>query len=289
MRKVFKVISSPVFMGALLTMLIVAMAMATFIENDFGTQVARNRVYNAWWFELLLGLTGLNLLLRIFELKLYRIQKLSVFLFHLAFVVMIIGAGVTRYFGYEGTMHIREGESSSEIETNESALSVKITGSNDIPQKFVFKTNIEQKHTFHTSIETGNKQIGVELARYYQGAIKQAVESPHGKKLIGFVLIGDSFRGFQYISSKEVKTLGSLTISFEANTKGNISFFTSGDSLFISSSELLKVKPMQNDAEVYMASGPVLFEKQVVYETAGYNIVFQEYFPSAILEATPAM
>jgi hypothetical protein len=40
---------------------------------------------------------------------------MTVGLFHLAFILMIIGAGVTRYIGEEGIIHIREGESSSEL------------------------------------------------------------------------------------------------------------------------------------------------------------------------------
>ncbi|MDN3688740.1 hypothetical protein [Cyclobacterium jeungdonense] len=32
-----------------------SMAIATFIENDHGTQVARGMVYEAWWFEVRMG------------------------------------------------------------------------------------------------------------------------------------------------------------------------------------------------------------------------------------------
>ena len=87
-------------------------------------------VYNTRWFELILLLLAVNLVGRIITLKLYRKDKLPVFLFHLSFVVMIIGAGITRYFGWEGTIHIREGEEQNICFSNDKYIgySVKDAG-----------------------------------------------------------------------------------------------------------------------------------------------------------------
>jgi cytochrome c biogenesis protein ResB len=119
MKRFIKALASPIFMVSLLVLLIITLATATFIENDFGAQVARHKVYNAWWFEVLLVLLAINLLFRVLTLKLYKPAKFSVFLFHIAFVFMLIGAGITRYFGEEGSMHIRESQSSNRIQTIE--------------------------------------------------------------------------------------------------------------------------------------------------------------------------
>ena len=108
--KYFKFLFSPVFMGVLFVLFAVAMAVATFLENDFGSPAAYSMVYNTRWFELILLLLAVNLVGQLIILKLYRKAKLPVFLFHLSFILMIIGAGITRYFGWEGTIHIREGE-----------------------------------------------------------------------------------------------------------------------------------------------------------------------------------
>jgi cytochrome c-type biogenesis protein CcsB len=119
MKRLIKALASPLFMASLLILLIITLATATFIENDFGAQIARYKVYNAWWFEVVLVLLAINLLLRVFTLKLYKPAKFSVFLFHIAFVFMLIGAGITRYYGEEGSMHIREGQASNRIQTVE--------------------------------------------------------------------------------------------------------------------------------------------------------------------------
>ena len=96
-------------MGVLFVLFAVAMAAATFIENDFGSSASYNMVYNTRWFELILLLLAVNLVGQMFIFKLYKRSKLPVFLFHLSFVIMIAGAGITRYFGWEGAIHIREG------------------------------------------------------------------------------------------------------------------------------------------------------------------------------------
>ena len=108
--KYIKLLFSPVFMGVLFIVFAVAMAAATFIENDFGSSAAYSMVYNTRWFELILLLLAVNLIGRLIILKLYKRDKLAVALFHLSFIIMIIGAGITRYFGWEGSIHIREGE-----------------------------------------------------------------------------------------------------------------------------------------------------------------------------------
>ena len=108
--KYIKFLFSPVLMGILFVLFAVSMATATFLENDFGSAAAYGMVYNTRWFELILLLLAVNLIGRLVTLKLYKRSKLPVFLFHLAFILMIVGAGITRYFGWEGTIHIRKGE-----------------------------------------------------------------------------------------------------------------------------------------------------------------------------------
>ena len=92
-----------------------SMAVATFLENDFGTPAARSMVYDAWWFEVLMFILTINFVGNIFKYRLLRKQKVDILLFHIAFIVILIGAAVTRYTGYEGLMRIREGQQSNTI------------------------------------------------------------------------------------------------------------------------------------------------------------------------------
>ncbi len=100
-------------MVLLLLILAVGAAVGTFIENDFGTARARELVYNAWWYELALFLIAAELLLVIEKTKMYRVKART--LFHFSFVIILFGAALTRYFGFDGVMSIREGEKSNII------------------------------------------------------------------------------------------------------------------------------------------------------------------------------
>ena len=47
-------------------------------------------------------------------------------MFHLAFILITIGAGITRYVSFEGMMHIRKGESSNQIVSDQTFLQMKV-------------------------------------------------------------------------------------------------------------------------------------------------------------------
>jgi len=101
-------------MGSLFVVFAAAMASATFIENDYGSGAAYGMVYDAKWFELILLLLAVNLTGQLIINRIFRKEKFPIALFHLAFILMVAGAAITRYTGWEGSMHIREGDTSNE-------------------------------------------------------------------------------------------------------------------------------------------------------------------------------
>ncbi len=110
LRRLVRTISASWFMGSLFIILAFAMALATFIENDYGTYAAKALVYNSWWFELIFFLLALNMIGNVFSFRMYQKAKIPVLLFHISFLIIIIGAAITRYSGFEGLLHVREGE-----------------------------------------------------------------------------------------------------------------------------------------------------------------------------------
>jgi len=126
MNKILSFLSSMKTMAALMLVFAVSIGYATFVENDYGTMSAKADIYNARWFETLLGVLALNLTLNIIKFKMARREKILVLTFHVAFLIILIGAAVTRYMGYEGAMHIREGQSSDVIVSAEPYLSFEV-------------------------------------------------------------------------------------------------------------------------------------------------------------------
>ena len=70
-------------------------------------------VYGRGWFEAIQWILALNLIGIMYKYKTYK--KKGIFILHLSIIVIFIGAGITRYFGKEGVLHLRVGEASSVI------------------------------------------------------------------------------------------------------------------------------------------------------------------------------
>lgn len=118
-----------------------ACGVATFVENDYGTPSARALIYNTQWFDLLHLLLVLNLIGVLFLSRALQRKKYASFLFHFSLVVIFIGAAITRYYGFEGTMHIREGEQSNIIESQEEFVTILVKQENKLYRAF-FPTTI---------------------------------------------------------------------------------------------------------------------------------------------------
>jgi len=128
MKKILNFLFSMPFMAFLLVVLAVSMAAATFIESSSGPVAAKAVVYNAWWFELAILLIFINILANIFKFNLWRLKKLPILVFHLAFLVIILGAGITRYIGEEGMMSIREGEQTNKYLSSQTFFYAELIG-----------------------------------------------------------------------------------------------------------------------------------------------------------------
>ena len=113
-------------MSILILLFAFSIGYATFIENDFGRTSAKALIYNAWWFEMIFVLLTYVLINNLIKYKLFRIEKIATLTFHLSFILILIGAGITRYISYEGMMHIREGESTDRFISDDTFLQIHI-------------------------------------------------------------------------------------------------------------------------------------------------------------------
>ena len=106
----------------------IAMAVGTFVENDYDTDTARIWVYNTWWFEAIMGLFVVNFIGNISRYRLLKKENWAVLVLHLSWVFIIIGAGVTRYFGNEGMISLREGETTNTYLSDRTYITVMVDG-----------------------------------------------------------------------------------------------------------------------------------------------------------------
>lgn len=283
MISIRKILFSPITMAILLVILAIALGTATFIENDFGAEVAKQKVYNTRWLELILLILTINLIGRVFQLKLYKLQKFSIFLFHIALVVMILGAAVTRYFGYEGSMHIREGKASSTLVTYDKALTVNVNGE----EIYQFNSRLDQTHSFKGSLEHNKQDVDVELINYIPSAYKKAKVNENGVPVIGFVLAGNNFRGFEYLTPGESRQYGRISLGFNSHENNLIQLVYENDSLYFISSEPVFISTMGGETATISVNQQIPLEYKKLYKINDYSLVLQEFYPKASIQAEP--
>ena len=139
MVKVWQVISSIKLSLVLILIFIIAQAVATFLPSE--TQ-AFGYVYGSVWFECLMWFIGLNLISVMLRYRTYK--KIPFFILHLSILVILIGAGITRHFGFKGTLHLRDNQTKSYIvltnRANPDDKKVKELGFSVRLDRFVIRT-----------------------------------------------------------------------------------------------------------------------------------------------------
>ena len=127
-QKLISFIYSTKLMAILFITFAIAMAVGTFVENDYDTDTARIWVYNTWWFEAIMGLFVVNFIGNISRYRLLKKENWAVLVLHLSWVFIIVGAGVTRYFGNEGMISLREGETTNTYLSDRTYITVMVDG-----------------------------------------------------------------------------------------------------------------------------------------------------------------
>jgi cytochrome c-type biogenesis protein CcsB len=188
MKRVASFLFSMFFTVLLLIMFAISIAYATFIENDFGTATAQALIYQAWWFELILLVGIINLAGSVFKYKLVTRKKWAILLFHLAFIVIIIGAGVTRHFGFEGSMHIREGEATNQVISDASYIVLKANASGkEVSEMTKVNFTPNTNNSYSKTFEIGGTKVQVENEIFVPNATETTITDASGMQVPSLV------------------------------------------------------------------------------------------------------
>jgi len=280
MKKITDFLFSMPFMGFLILFMAIASATATFIENDFGPEGARALVYNTRWFELLLVLIMVNLVGNIFINKTYKKKKFTIFLFHFAFVLIFLGAAVTRYISYEGSMHIREGASSNYILSSGSYIyGTAVKDGESVT--FYKKANISsaRKSHFQKKIKVGNETFTLKLEKFIPNAQKSLIPDPEGGPVVSLVAVGRTGRIDVPLEKGDKMEANGEIIGFE-NIKNEDSLYlyqAKKNLYFLSVSDVYKMNMQGGLQDTLIASTPHLFEKNSIYLAGNTQIVLKDF------------
>ncbi|HRX12331.1 MAG TPA: cytochrome c biogenesis protein CcsA, partial [Draconibacterium sp.] len=286
MKKFSSFFFSMFFTGLLVVIFAISIAYATFIENDYGTVTAKILVYNAKWFEILLFIMCVNLIGSIFTNKLIAKKRYPGVLLHFSFVVIFIGAAITRYYGYEGSMHIREGESSNTIISEPTFISIKAKKGDqtEIREKQVLFSPYTANR-FSENINIGGQQIKVENTGYLPSAEEVLVADPNGSPVLSLLTVANgSDRKDFLLQPGETKKIGAITLGFEIpENNTDINFHLKNGALFVTTSDTITVLEMMGqEPQVIAPDMSTEINTQKAYSLGNVSFAVKQYFTKGI-------
>jgi cytochrome c-type biogenesis protein CcsB len=236
MKKIFSFLYSTRLMAVLFIVFATAMGIATFIENDYGTQTAKALIYSAWWFEAIMVFFIINFFGNIFRYRLISKEKWPLLVFHLAFLFILIGAGITRYIGYEGLMLINEGETTNKFLSETTYVNVIVDNGKE--QKVLKKETLfsaRNKNNWTLESDFRDQDFSIDLVDYIPWADKELIEDENGSEYLFLVESSSGSRHEHYIKKGTMQNIHGVLFGFDApGNNGTINVFREGDNLRIS-------------------------------------------------------
>ncbi len=288
MKKLIEFLTAYWLMGSLLLFLAAVLGVATFIENDFGTNASKALVYNTWWFELVFVLLAINMVGNLLKFKSFSWKKLPALVFHLSFLLIIVGAAITRYVGYEGTMHIREGEESSTILSSDQFVSVRVSSDSyeETDEEHVLYS-IVSPHEYSAGFSTPKGTLKLRSDLYIPQAMSRSVEKPGGKPAINLVLSAASGRQeFSLFEGDEV-TVGEHRIAFNPEEEDGQTIILSvkdGMPHYKPAVEASMMQMQTGTSQTFAADSVHQLFNGVLYSIADLRMVLTSFVESAVIE-----
>lgn len=255
-----------------------ASGVATFIENDFGVSASWSSVYNSTWFEIVQIVLVLTIINNIFKYKLIQKDKLPSLMFHVGFIVILLGAGVTRYAGYEGSLHIREGKSENRLISSD--VFVKASAQKDAK---VYSSRVKKilsavgPNYFNFDLNIDGKTANITYKDFIHNAVYEIVEATDGKPMISMMLSNQGQATKATLQEGDVREDENYIFTFNTSAKKNsqkpvIAFYTKGDKIFLKSPKEIKwFKMVENTRGTYKANEEVEFTTGQLYTIGTTN------------------
>jgi len=293
-KKIWSFLISMKLMVILILMFATASAVGTFIENDYGVNTSWALIYASRWFEAIQVLLGINLIGNIVKFKLYKMKKLPTFIFHVGFLVILIGSGITRYYGYEGVMHIREGDTQHQMLSSDAFLQIdaKKGSKKFYREDLVYMSELGGRE-FKNSLDVDGKEVVVSYKNFIDKAVKTAVEDPNGKPIAVFVVLTPQGPEKYFLRSGESLDFGPLAVYFDKepikNNKPIIRLMSGEkDISFVSNSPIKWLKMIDRSEGLYERGKKYTFDARKMYNINGIQLVTKSVFSKGSVKLVSA-
>ncbi len=294
-NKIASVIFSTRIMAVLFIVFSIAMALGTFIESFYTIETARVLIYNAWWFEGIMIFFVINFAGNIYRYKLHKRDKWSSLLIHLSFVLILVGAFVTRYISYEGIMPIREGETTNTFLSEKTYLTAFIDGEIDgEPRRRVIEKPVllapETENNVSIQTDYNGQPVSIEVVNYIHGAKEGLILSESGENYLQIVEAGDGNRHEHYLKEGDVANIHNVLFAYNRPTEGAVNLIVDEeeatykiDSPF--AGDYLRMADQQEGLVVADSLQP--FQLRSLYNIGGMQFVIPEPVTRGIYDIVP--
>ena len=231
--QLFKILFSTRVTALLFILYPTAMAFGTFIESWYSTDTAKIWIYNAWWFEVIMVFMAINFIGNIFKYRLLRKEKWAVLMIHLSFLLILLGAFVTRYIGYEGMMPIREGASESQFLSEKTYLTVFIDGEiNGEPRRKKLESDLllseHVDNTFRWDNDFNGQEFSISYVDFLENATEGLVLDETGERYLKIVEAGDGNRHDHYLKEGDIANIHNILFTLNRPQVGAINIQLEG-------------------------------------------------------------
>lgn len=244
-KKLASILFSTRLTAVLFIVFAIAMIAGTFMDagqETSPTPYTRNLIYNTWWFEAIMGFFVINFVGNIFRYRLLRKEKWATLLLHVAFIFILLGAFVTRYFGFEGMMAIREGATESEFLSAETYVTAYIDGDymvDGVAQRRVVEEVVDFSHRMDNDFKVETKYhdqpVTIKLDKFIKGAEKDIIPDETGEAYLKLVESSGGISHNHFLKDGQVASIHNILISLNKFQEGAINITNNEDGLFIQS------------------------------------------------------
>ncbi|KQC29291.1 cytochrome c biogenesis protein CcsA [Flagellimonas eckloniae] len=229
-----KTLFSTKLMAVLFVVFATAMAIGTFVESWYSTETARIYIYNATWFEAIMVFFMINFLGNMFRYKLFSWKKWPVLILHLSWILIIIGAFVTRYISYEGMMPIREGSTENRFYSDKTYLTVFVDGDVNgetkrrILEDDLIVTQEGKRSSLPWKSDFNGQPFTISYVDFIEGAEEGLIPDENGNEYLKIVEAGDGQRHEHYLENGKVASIHNVLFALNNDTQGAINIYANG-------------------------------------------------------------
>ncbi len=218
-------------MAVLFLVFAAAMAIGTFVESQYSTETARIYIYNATWFEVIMVFFMINFIGNIYRYQLLQWKKWPVLVLHLSWILIIVGAFVTRYISYEGMMPIREGATENQFYSDKTYLTAYIDGDiNGETKRRILEDDIlvtpeGKRSSLPWKSDFNGQPFTISYVDFIKGAEKGLIPDENGQEYLQIVEAGDGQRHEHYLENGKVASIHNVLFALNNDTEGAINIY----------------------------------------------------------------